>query len=101
MKRVALWLVKAYQYTFSGFMGRSCRFYPTCSAYVVESVRRFGFWRGAVLALCRIGRCHPFHPGGHDPVPSDMRRFSFFPLHRLGNGGGCGKDSALHRKEQE
>lgn len=47
----------------------SCRFYPTCSAYALESLRKHGAWRGSILAVKRILRCHPYNPGGFDPVP--------------------------------
>lgn len=66
---VLLRLVRLYQLLFSSFFGRSCRFYPTCSSYAAESLRRFGPWRGLALALWRLVRCQPFHPGGYDPVP--------------------------------
>jgi putative membrane protein insertion efficiency factor len=49
-------------------LGARCRFHPTCSQYAVESVRLFGPWRGSWRALKRLGKCHPFHPGGYDPV---------------------------------
>lgn len=62
-------LVRLYQLLFSSFFGRSCRFYPTCSSYAAESLRRFGPWRGSAMALWRLARCHPFCAGGHDPVP--------------------------------
>lgn len=47
----------------------SCRFYPTCSQYAIEAIEKYGAIRGSFMALKRILRCHPFHPGGHDPVP--------------------------------
>jgi putative membrane protein insertion efficiency factor len=46
-----------------------CRFYPSCSEYAAQAVARYGVWRGAYLSLRRLLRCHPFHPGGHDPLP--------------------------------
>ncbi|HEX8988159.1 MAG TPA: membrane protein insertion efficiency factor YidD [Rhodocyclaceae bacterium] len=62
-------LVKAYQYAISPFLGRSCRFVPTCSEYAVEALQRHGAGKGLWLAVRRLGRCHPWHPGGYDPVP--------------------------------
>lgn len=55
-----------------GALGAQCRFHPSCSTYAAECVRHYGPWRGGWRALKRLGRCHPFHPGGLDPpVPSD------------------------------
>ncbi|MBV1931049.1 MAG: membrane protein insertion efficiency factor YidD [Porticoccaceae bacterium] len=62
-------LIKTYQYLLSPFLGRHCRFYPTCSQYAVESLLRHGAIKGSYLTLARIGKCQPFHPGGCDPVP--------------------------------
>lgn len=62
-------LILLYRVTLSPFIGRQCRFEPTCSRYGLEAFRRFGPARGAWLALRRVGRCHPFHRGGYDPVP--------------------------------
>ncbi|CAG0961665.1 Putative membrane protein insertion efficiency factor [Rhodocyclaceae bacterium] len=62
-------LVKLYQYAISPMLGRSCRFHPTCSEYAVEALQRHGALKGLWLAVRRIGRCHPWHPGGFDPVP--------------------------------
>ncbi|MDQ1289831.1 MAG: uncharacterized protein QG622_3397 [Actinomycetota bacterium] len=53
--------------------GQTCRFYPSCSAYGVEAVKVHGAWRGALLTVRRIGRCHPWNPGGYDPVPPTSR----------------------------
>lgn len=63
--------IRLYQFLFSSFLGRSCRYYPTCSDYAAQAVRRFGGWRGGWLGLKRICRCHPYHPGGFDPVPEE------------------------------
>ncbi|MCL8208517.1 MAG: membrane protein insertion efficiency factor YidD [Actinomycetia bacterium] len=68
-RRVLIGLIKAYQRMLSPLLPRVCRFYPSCSSYAIEAIERHGAWRGLGLALRRIGRCHPFHPGGYDPVP--------------------------------
>lgn len=62
-------LVRAYQYLLAPWLGSRCRFAPSCSNYAIEALRRHGAVRGAWLAARRIGRCHPWHPGGYDPVP--------------------------------
>ena len=62
-------LIRVYQYTLSPLLGPSCRFYPSCSEYAHQAITRHGPLRGLVLAVKRILRCHPFHPGGVDPVP--------------------------------
>ena len=61
--------VRGYQVAISPLLPPSCRYYPTCSQYAVEALERHGAWRGSWLALRRILRCHPFRPGGYDPVP--------------------------------
>jgi len=68
MTRVLLGLLTAYKYATSPLLGRSCRFYPSCSEYAREAIELYGPWRGTWLAIRRVGRCHPFHPGGYDPV---------------------------------
>ncbi len=62
-------LVRVYKYAISPLLGDNCRFYPSCSDYAVEALQRHGLLRGLGLAIRRIGRCHPWHPGGCDPVP--------------------------------
>jgi len=69
MTRVLVALVAAYRYAVSPMLGRHCRFHPSCSEYAQEAVERHGAVRGAWLAVKRLGRCHPWHPGGYDPVP--------------------------------
>ncbi len=71
MRLVAEILIRLYQGMISPLIGPACRFHPSCSQYALEAVRRFGIVRGSWLAVCRIGRCHPWHPGGFDPVPPD------------------------------
>jgi len=74
MKQIALLLIRFYQRCISPLFPEKCRFYPTCSAYAFTAIERFGFFRGGWLALRRILKCHPFHPGGFDPVPEKLDR---------------------------
>ena len=69
MKWLLISLIRVYQYAISPFLGRSCRYYPSCSAYAVEAVEKHGAIKGGWLSAKRISRCHPWHPGGYDPVP--------------------------------
>jgi putative membrane protein insertion efficiency factor len=69
MKRLLLLLLRGYQLAVSPFLGQNCRFYPSCSNYAAEAVRVHGAARGSVLAARRLCKCHPWHPGGFDPVP--------------------------------
>ncbi|HAD08540.1 MAG TPA: membrane protein insertion efficiency factor YidD [Porticoccaceae bacterium] len=62
-------VIKAYQYCVSPLLGRHCRFYPSCSQYAVDSLQRHGAVKGLFFTARRLGKCHPFHPGGYDPVP--------------------------------
>lgn len=69
MKTILIGLLRAYQYAISPLLGRSCRFFPTCSEYAVEALGKYGAAKGGYLAVRRVLRCHPWHPGGYDPVP--------------------------------
>ncbi len=69
MARLLVALLRAYRYALSPWWGRQCRFQPTCSLYAIEALERHGALRGSWLAARRILRCHPWHPGGFDPVP--------------------------------
>ena len=69
MKTFLLALLKGYRYLLSPWWGSQCRFHPTCSVFAQEAIERHGARRGTWLALRRIGRCHPWHVGGYDPVP--------------------------------
>ncbi|MGH8751145.1 MAG: membrane protein insertion efficiency factor YidD [Burkholderiales bacterium] len=69
MSRIALAAIALYQYLLSPWLGRHCRFAPSCSAYVREAIVKYGTLKGMVWGIKRILRCHPWHPGGHDPVP--------------------------------
>lgn len=66
----AQWLIRTYQLTLSAFIGRSCRYEPSCSHYMSEAMGRFGFWAGGWMGLFRLLRCHPYGFCGFDPVPS-------------------------------
>ena len=69
MTRAMLLFIRAYQHLVSPYTPPSCRFYPSCSTYAVDAITRYGAWKGGVFTLRRLLRCHPFHPGGYDPVP--------------------------------
>ncbi len=69
MTRILLALIAGYKRGISPLLPRACRFYPSCSTYAAEAIARHGPMRGLMLAARRIARCHPFHPGGYDPVP--------------------------------
>ncbi|WP_130472933.1 membrane protein insertion efficiency factor YidD [Candidatus Magnetaquicoccus inordinatus] len=69
MKHLLIGLIHLYRYLLSPILPRSCRFFPSCSEYALEAVQRYGGWRGGWLAVKRLLRCHPFHPGGFDPLP--------------------------------
>ncbi|MEE2732208.1 MAG: membrane protein insertion efficiency factor YidD [Pseudomonadota bacterium] len=69
MKAVALFLLKLYQLAISPLMPPHCRFEPSCSTYAQEAIQRYGFARGSLLTLRRLSKCHPWGPGGYDPVP--------------------------------
>lgn len=66
---LAIWLIKGYQLLISPLLGNNCRFSPSCSHYAVQALTRYGFLRGVWLSARRVLRCHPWHTGGHDPVP--------------------------------
>jgi len=68
MKKMSLSLLKFYQNNISPLKGATCRFYPSCSQYMVEAIEEYGLIKGLLLGIKRIGKCHPWHPGGYDPV---------------------------------
>ena len=69
MKWLLMGLIRLYQMTLSQVLPSSCRFTPSCSAYGYEAVQKYGALKGGWMAIKRIGRCHPWNPGGYDPVP--------------------------------
>jgi uncharacterized protein len=73
MRHVAAFLIRLYQWTVSPLLGPRCRFYPSCSQYALEAIQRFGVLKGGSLATWRLLRCHPWQPGGFDPVPEARR----------------------------
>lgn len=74
LKSIAIGTIRFYQHYISRFTPPSCRFYPTCSQYGVESINRFGFFKGGLMTIIRILKCNPFHPGGFDPVPEKNKK---------------------------
>lgn len=69
MKSFFLAGIRFYQKAISPLLGQNCRYYPSCSRYAYEAIERYGVARGGWMGLLRLVRCHPFHPGGYDPVP--------------------------------
>jgi putative membrane protein insertion efficiency factor len=69
VKHLLMWLIRLYQLTLSKALPSACRFYPSCSQYAYEAIGKHGLAKGSWLGLKRLSRCHPFHPGGYDPVP--------------------------------
>jgi putative membrane protein insertion efficiency factor len=68
VKRILIILVRGYQKFISPLFPQTCRFYPSCSAYFIQAVEKYGALKGSYLGIKRILKCHPFHPGGYDPL---------------------------------
>ena len=66
--RLAIGILRLYRQLISPLLPAACRFYPSCSCYAIDSIQKYGVWRGGLLTLRRLAKCHPFHPGGYDPV---------------------------------
>jgi len=69
MQKILILFIGVYRYAISPLLGNNCRFHPSCSCYAHQAIERFGALRGSWMAMRRIGRCHPWHEGGFDPVP--------------------------------
>ncbi len=79
--RLVVAVIRGYQLLISPLRPPACRFTPSCSSYALVAVDRFGVVRGGWLSICRLGRCHPWHAGGHDPVPSAVEPDGRTPDH--------------------
>jgi len=69
MMKVIIRLIRTYQYLLSPFLGNNCRFYPSCSSYTIQALETHGLFKGSLLSIKRISKCHPWHDGGFDYVP--------------------------------
>ncbi len=74
MKPLLIMLVRGYQLLISPVLGSNCRYMPTCSAYTIEAMEKHGAFKGVWMGIKRVGRCHPFHEGGYDPVPDPKKK---------------------------
>lgn len=81
MKRILLSALRFYRAQVSPALPPACRYSPTCSAYAIEAVERFGAWRGSIMAIRRVLACNPFSRGGYDPVPEQTRPLSHRSAH--------------------
>jgi putative membrane protein insertion efficiency factor len=68
MSRIFIFFIRSYQILISPYIPPHCRFYPTCSEYGLQSIKKYGIMKGLYLLIIRLGKCHPFHEGGFDPV---------------------------------
>ena len=75
MKKILIGLISLYQRYVSPFKKPCCRFYPTCSQYAIAAIEKYGAFKGGFMAIKRICKCHPFHPGGYDPVKEKKAQF--------------------------
>ena len=74
LQRILIASIRCYQFCVSPLLGRNCRFYPSCSNYAEQAIKEWGILKGSGMTLRRLLRCHPWHPGGCDPVPSIERK---------------------------
>lgn len=101
MRTVLLLLLRCYKLVISPWLGDRCRFYPSCSDYAREAIQTHGSARGTYLALRRVCRCHPFHPGGHDPVPPAKRLFQNEAQRFHGSGADEDSTNSYGKEEPE
>jgi putative membrane protein insertion efficiency factor len=87
MRALLIGLIQLYRWFVSPLLGPNCRFYPTCSSYAQQALARHGAARGSWLAARRICRCHPWNPGGYDPVPDDAESSSIANPHKRPSHG--------------
>ena len=76
VKKIFILPVRVYQIVLSPMLGKNCRFEPTCSQYMIEAITEWGPIKGVYLGVRRIGKCHPWGPHGHDPVPKKIKKDS-------------------------
>lgn len=74
MRKILILPIQAYQYLISPLLPSSCRYSPTCSQFAIEALQKHGVFKGSWMAIKRIGRCHPWHEGGYDPVPDNTKQ---------------------------
>ena len=74
MRKILILPIRAYQYLISPLLPSSCRYSPTCSQFAIEALQKHGVFAGGWMAIKRIGRCHPWHEGGYDPVPDNTKQ---------------------------
>jgi putative membrane protein insertion efficiency factor len=91
MKALLLILLRAYKLGISPYLGQNCRFYPSCSDYAAEAIRQHGAVKGGVLATKRLCKCHPWHPGGLDPVPVTLSEQSPDTAFAASSASGTGR----------
>ncbi|MGC3981253.1 MAG: membrane protein insertion efficiency factor YidD [Steroidobacteraceae bacterium] len=86
MRRALIAVISGYRYLISPWLGQNCRFYPSCSCYAQQALSEHGSIKGLYLSFRRIMRCHPWHPGGYDPVPNiQVTDSSTSPQNHTGN----------------
>ena len=93
-------LIRLYRYLISGFLGNCCRFEPSCSAYAIQAIEAFGCIKGSFLIVRRVLRCHPFHPGGWDPIKFETGT-SLKNCHFVFSQGAGDSSSAVYKRVNE